>query len=79
LQQDCTYKEIMAIMPVLTREEIQAVQQYVSDNYEAVMDQDRRIRERNAERTTPCEIEEIRKKGQAKALALLEQFARSNA
>ena len=76
LQQNCTYEEIMAIMPVLTREEIQAVQQYVCDNYEAVMEQDRRIRERTAKRTTPPEIEEIRKKGHAKALALMEQFAR---
>jgi hypothetical protein len=42
------------------------------------MDQDRRIRERSAKRTTPPEIQEIRKKGHAKALALMEQFAESN-
>jgi uncharacterized protein (DUF433 family) len=79
LQQNCTCEEIMAIMPVLKREEIQAIQQYVRDNYEAVMEQDRRIRERAANRTTPPEIQEIRKKGHAKAVALMEQFARSKA
>jgi uncharacterized protein (DUF433 family) len=79
LQQNCTYEDIMAIMPVLTREEIQAIEQYVRDNYEAVMDQDRRIRERTANRTTPPEIQEIRKKGHAKALALMEQFAKNKA
>jgi hypothetical protein len=66
-------------MPVLTREEFQAIQQYVRDHYEAVMDQDRRIRERTAQRTTPPEIQAIREKGHAKALALIEQFARSKA
>jgi uncharacterized protein (DUF433 family) len=79
LQQNCTYEEIIEIMPILTTEEIQAIQQYVRDNYEAVMEQDRRIRERTANRTTPPEIREIREKGRAKALALKEQFARSKA
>ena len=69
----------MAIMPVLKREEIQAIQQYVRDNYEAVMEQDRLIRERTAKRTIPPEIQEVRAKGHAKALALKEQFARSKA
>ncbi|HEV8059887.1 MAG TPA: DUF433 domain-containing protein [Gemmataceae bacterium] len=79
LQQNCTHEEIMAIMPVLTSEEIKAIQAYVRDNYEAVMDQDRRILERAAKRTTPPEIEEIRKKGHAKVLALMEQFAKRTA
>src|SRR5258708_35970203 len=75
LQQDCTWEEIRAIMPVLTVEEYQTIKQYVRENYESVMEQDRRIRERNANRTIPPEIEEIRKKGHAKALALMKQFA----
>jgi hypothetical protein len=64
----------MAIMPVLTMDEILAIQQYVRDNYDAVMEQDCRIRERASQRTTPPEIQEIRKKGHAKALALMEQL-----
>ena len=77
VQQGCTDAEIMAIMPVLTSEDIQVIQQYVRDNYEAVMEQDRRIRERSAQRTNSPEIEEIRQRGHAKAVALMEQFARS--
>lgn len=75
LQQGCACEEIMTIMPVLTKEDIRTVQQYVRDNYEAVMEQDRRIRQRNGQRTTPPEIQAIRKKGHTKALALMEKFA----
>src|SRR6266481_1670919 len=56
LQQKCSCEQIMEVMPVLTREEIQVVERYVGDNYDAVMEQDRRIRERNANRVTPPEI-----------------------
>jgi uncharacterized protein (DUF433 family) len=77
LLQNCTNEEIMSIMPVLTVEDIQAIREYVRANYEAVMEQDRRIRERAAKRTTPPEIQEIRKRGHAKALALMEEFARN--
>jgi uncharacterized protein (DUF433 family) len=79
LQQGCACEEIMTIMPVLTKEDIKVVQQYIQDNYEAVMEQDRRIRERNATRTIPPEIQEIRKKGHAKAVALMERFAKDKA
>jgi uncharacterized protein (DUF433 family) len=74
LQQKCTWEEVRAIMPVLTVEEFQAIERYVRDNYDAVMEQDRRIRERNAQKTASPEIQELRKKGHAKALALMEQF-----
>jgi uncharacterized protein (DUF433 family) len=79
LQRNCTYAEIQEIMPVLTVEELRVVQQYVRDNYDAVMAQDRLIRERNAQRITPPEIEEIRRKGRAKVQALREQLARTKA
>lgn len=79
LQQNCSSEEIMVIMPALTAAEIEIIRNYVRENYEAVMEQDRRIRDRNAARTTPPEIEEIRKKGHAKVLALKEQFSRNAA
>ena len=79
LQQNCAIEEIMAIMPVLTAQDIEAAQRYVRDNHDAVMEQDRRIRERSAERTVPPQIQEIRRKGRAKALALMEQFAKNKA
>jgi len=75
LQQDCSDDQIVAIMPTLTAAEIQVIRQYVSDNYDTVMEQDRRIRERNASRITPPEIEEIRKKGRTKVQLLMEQFS----
>jgi uncharacterized protein (DUF433 family) len=68
---DYSCDEIMELMPVLTVEGIAAIQEYVEENYAAVMEQDRRIREREAKRITSPEIEAIRKKGRAKMLALM--------
>jgi uncharacterized protein (DUF433 family) len=79
LQRNCTPEEIMELIPVLTLEEIQVIQQYVRDNYDEVMEQDRRIRARTANRVTPPEILESRKKGRAKMLGLLEEFAKQKA
>jgi uncharacterized protein (DUF433 family) len=58
LQQNYAHEQILEIMPVLTVPEIQAVERYVQDNYEAVMEQDRRIRQRNAARRKPAAVEE---------------------
>jgi uncharacterized protein (DUF433 family) len=79
LQRNCPPEEIMEVMPVLTLEEVQVIQQYVRDNYDAVMEQDRRIRERAANRVTPPEIQKIREEGGAIRLALMEKFARRKA
>jgi uncharacterized protein (DUF433 family) len=79
LQRNCTPEEIMEVMPVLKLEELQVIQQYVRDNFEAVMEQDRRIRERAANRVTPPEILKILDEGRARRLALMEQFAKSKA
>jgi uncharacterized protein (DUF433 family) len=79
LQQNCTNAEIMEVMPVLTVADIQVVQQYVRDHFDEVMEQDRRIRERNASRVTPPEILKILDEGRALRMALAEQFARKNA
>lgn len=79
LQRNCPPEEIMELIPVLTREELQVIQQYVRDNYDAVMEQDRRIRERIAKRVTPPEILKILERGHAKRLALMEQFAKNRA
>ena len=58
LQQKYTHEQILQIIPILTVPEIQAVERYIQDNYDAVMEQDRRIRERAAARRKPSEIEE---------------------
>src|SRR5207249_1867634 len=51
LQKKWSYDQIIEAMPVLTVEEIQTAERYVRENYETVMEQDRRIRERNASRS----------------------------
>jgi uncharacterized protein (DUF433 family) len=62
LQQNYTNEQILEIMPVLTVPEIQAVERYVQENYDAVMDQDRRIRERSIASQKPVEVEETERK-----------------
>jgi uncharacterized protein (DUF433 family) len=74
LQRQCTYNEILQVMPSLRVEEIQAVEQYVRENYEAVMAEDRRIRERNAQQKNAPEVEEILRCGGEKMAALREEF-----
>ena len=58
LQRHCSYPQIQEVMPSLSVEEIQVIERYVQDNYAAVMEQDRRIRERAEARRLPAEQEE---------------------
>ncbi len=58
LQQHYTPEQIMEIMPVLTLQEIRLIERYIKDHFEAVMEQDRRIRERIEARRKPPEVEE---------------------
>src|SRR6266571_646659 len=69
LQRNCSVEQIIEIMPSLSRHEIAVVEKYVSDHYEEVMEQDRRIRERNAQRQVPREVEELRRRGAEKMAA----------
>ncbi|HVC94748.1 MAG TPA: DUF433 domain-containing protein [Pirellulales bacterium] len=73
-QRQCTYEEILEIMPTLSVDEIQAVEQYVQENYEAVMNQDRLIRERNAQRRNAPHIDEILRRGGEKMAALRDEL-----
>jgi NADPH-dependent 2,4-dienoyl-CoA reductase/sulfur reductase-like enzyme len=75
LRRHWSHEQIMEIMPSLTIEEIQAVERYVQENYEAVMEQDRRIRERTANRKNPPEIEEILRRGRAKMERVRQELA----
>ena len=76
LQRNCTPEEIIELIPVLTVAEIQVIQQYIRDHYDEVMEQDRRIREREANRVTPPEIQKLREEGHARVLAMMEEFAK---
>ncbi len=68
IQQKFTHEQIREIMPVLTVEEIVAVERYVEVNYETVMAQDRRIREHAAARRQTPEVEEAERLERLKRL-----------
>jgi hypothetical protein len=70
----CSYEQIREVMPILSLEEIQLVERYIRDHYDEVMEEDRRIRERNAGRTTPPELEEVLRRGGEKMAAFREEF-----
>src|SRR2546422_6542806 len=69
-QERCSYEEIMRWIPVLSPEEIQVVERYIEEHREEVMEQDRRIRERNATRKNSPEVEKILQEGAAKLQSL---------
>ena len=79
LQEGCSHEEIMRWVPILTGEEIQLVEEYVKSHYKEVMEQDRRIRERNAQNKNSPEVEKILEAGKAKLLALKDQLLRTKA
>jgi hypothetical protein len=56
-QRHASNAEIREIIPILTDEEIAVIERYVREHYDAVMEQDRRIRERAAARRKPPEVE----------------------
>jgi uncharacterized protein (DUF433 family) len=76
LQQNYSYEQILQIMPVLTVPEIQVVERYIQDNHDGVMEQDRRIRERNAARQKPVEVEEAERKEQMQRLETARRLIR---
>jgi hypothetical protein len=69
-----TYDQMIDLMPVLTVEEIQVVEQYIREHFDQVMEQDRRIRERSAQRKTPPEIEDVLRRGGEQMDALRAEF-----
>jgi uncharacterized protein (DUF433 family) len=58
LEQNLTHEQIREIMPVLSDEDIQAIEEYVREHNDEVMARDRRIRERAAKRRMAPEVEE---------------------
>lgn len=77
LQRGCTCDQIREVMPTLSVDEIQAVERYVRENYDAVMEEDRQIRERNAQRKNSPEVEQIIRRGAEALAALRDELKRS--
>jgi len=78
LQRNCSPEQIRDVMPTLSLEEIRVVEHYVREHYDEVMEQDRRIRSRNAARATPPEIDDVLRRGGEKMEALREQFEKKD-
>jgi uncharacterized protein (DUF433 family) len=76
LEQNFSHDQILEIMPSLTLEEVQAVEQYIRDNHDAVLEQDRRIRERAAARRKPPEVEEAERNERLQRLDAARQMIR---
>jgi uncharacterized protein (DUF433 family) len=68
-QEACPPDEILRWIPTLTREEIAVVQEYYREHQEALDEEDRQIRERNAQRNNPAWVETILEEGRAERLA----------
>jgi uncharacterized protein (DUF433 family) len=69
-----THEQIREVMPTLSVEEIVAVEQYVQEHRAAVMEADRRIRERSAARRNSPEVEEVLRQVRSEPQARLESL-----
>src|SRR5688500_3302910 len=77
-QESCSYQEILRWIPTLSREEIAVVERYYLDHKQELDDQDRAIRERNAQRRNPPWVEQVAASARAKRLAMLKQQGEAN-
>jgi uncharacterized protein (DUF433 family) len=72
-----SYDEIVRWIPTLTHEEIAAVERYYRQHKRELDEEDRQIRERNAQRKNPVWMERLREQGRAKLQALRDQLDRA--
>jgi len=73
-QEGCAHDEIVRWIPTLSHEEIDVVERYYRAHQAELDEEDRQIRERNAQRKNPPEVEEILRRGGEKMAALREEF-----
>ena len=74
LQEGRSHEEIMRWVPILTLEEISVIEHFYKEHQKEMDEQDRRIRERNAQRKNSPEVEEILRRGKEKMDILREEF-----
>lgn len=72
-QRNDSYDEIRRWIPNLTNEEIRAIEDYIRDHYDEVMEQDRRIRERIDRRTEESDADPYWKRPKEERLARLRE------
>lgn len=68
-QEGCSHEEILRWIPTLTPEEIGVVERYYREHQAELDEEDRRIRERNAQRRNPEWVEKILQEGGGKMQA----------
>jgi len=68
-QEGCSPDEIIRWIPTLTHEEIAVVERYYLDHKKELDSEDRRIRERNAQRKNPPWVEKILEESRSERLA----------
>jgi uncharacterized protein (DUF433 family) len=74
LQLQYSYDEIRTIMPTLSVAEIQAVEQYINVHRDEVLEEDRRIRERNATRRNPVHVDDLLRRAREKWPAIQQRL-----
>jgi uncharacterized protein (DUF433 family) len=72
-QEGCSADEIRRWIPTLTPDEIAVAERYYRDHQEALDEEDRCIRERNAQRKNPAWVEQVAEEARAVRRAVLEQ------
>jgi uncharacterized protein (DUF433 family) len=78
-QDGCSYDEILRWIPTLTPEEIAVVEKYYREHKEALDEEDRQIRERNAHRKNPPWVEKVLEEGRVERLTLMERLRQEKA
>ncbi|MBI3408941.1 MAG: DUF433 domain-containing protein [Planctomycetes bacterium] len=73
-QEGCSHDEILRWIPTLNDEEVTVVERYYREHQAELDEEDRRIRERNAQRSNPPEVEKILQEGAAKIQVLRERL-----
>src|SRR5262245_3218996 len=78
-QEGSSYDEIRRWIPTLTHEEIAVVEHYYQEHKETLDEEDRRIRERTAQRKNPAWVENIAEEARVQRLAILEELREAKA
>jgi uncharacterized protein (DUF433 family) len=78
-QDGSNYDEIIRWIPTLTHEEIAVVERYYREHKELLDAEDRRIRERSAQRKNPPWVEKVAAEARAERVAMLEKLGISKA
>jgi uncharacterized protein (DUF433 family) len=77
-QEGCAYDEIARWIPSVTREEVNVAQAYYRDHRAELDEQDRRIRERSAQRRNPPWVEHALAEGKTRLAALREELVQKS-